>query len=148
MKSIGRRLQKDWKELLADCFPKILVNILPYFVLRGQDPLVAQQREKANRVYELLKDSSYLGKQVSARRTPHPSSFTLKRPNQNCCCLNVVKSERGAAPVKMGSAQTSPLTIAEGSEVVEVDSEEMKRGQLGAVRFTEASTIHHHTVTP
>lgn len=93
MKSIGRCLQKDWKELLADCFPKILVNILPYFVLRGQEPLVAQQREKANRVYDLLKDSSYLGKQVS------------------------------------------------GSEIVEVDSEEMSRGQLGAIRFTEASTI-------
>lgn len=69
MKSIGRCLQKDWKELLADCFPKILVNILPYFVLRGQEPAVAQQREKADRVYELLKDGSYLGKQVTGSET-------------------------------------------------------------------------------
>lgn len=42
-----------------------MVNILPYFALCGQDALVAQQREKAHRVYDLLKDSSYLGKQVS-----------------------------------------------------------------------------------
>lgn len=67
MKSIGRCLGKDWKELLADCFPKIMVNILPYFALGGQEALVAQQREKAHRVYDLLTDSSYLGKQV--RRT-------------------------------------------------------------------------------
>lgn len=65
MKSIGRCLERDWKDLLADCFPKIMVNILPYFALCGQDALVAQQQEKAHRVYDLLKDSSYLGKQVS-----------------------------------------------------------------------------------
>lgn len=98
MKSIGRCLEKDWKELLADCFPKIMVNILPYFALRGQDALAAQQRDKAHRVYDLLKDSSYLGKQVPAR--PHGGAthtftllsvpalyfgltpFTLKRPNE------------------------------------------------------------------
>lgn len=64
VKSIGRCLEMDWKELLANCFPKIMVNILPYFALSGQDALVAQRREKAHRVYDLLKDSSYLGKQV------------------------------------------------------------------------------------
>ncbi|KAM4566592.1 serine-protein kinase ATM isoform 3-T3 [Odontesthes bonariensis] len=63
VKSIGRCLEKDWRHLLADCFPKIMVNILPYFALPGQDSHVAQQREKAHRVYDLLKDSSCLGKQ-------------------------------------------------------------------------------------
>ncbi|XP_070685735.1 serine-protein kinase ATM [Pempheris klunzingeri] len=63
VKSIGRCLEKDWTELLADCFPKIMVNILPYFALPGQDPQVAQQREKAHRVYDLLKDANCLGKQ-------------------------------------------------------------------------------------
>ncbi|XP_039987125.1 serine-protein kinase ATM [Xiphias gladius] len=63
VKSIGRYLDKDWKELLANCFPKIMVNILPYFALSGQDSQVAQQREKAHRVYNLLKDASFLGKQ-------------------------------------------------------------------------------------
>ncbi|XP_034556513.1 serine-protein kinase ATM [Notolabrus celidotus] len=63
VKSIGRCLEKDWKELLADCFPKIMVNILPYFARPGQDPQVAQQREKAHRVYDLLKDANCLGKQ-------------------------------------------------------------------------------------
>uniref|UniRef100_A0A1A8U1C7 non-specific serine/threonine protein kinase n=1 Tax=Nothobranchius furzeri TaxID=105023 RepID=A0A1A8U1C7_NOTFU len=63
VKSIGRCLEKDWKLLLADCFPKIMVNILPYFALPGQNSEVAQQREKAHRVYDLLKDSSCLGKQ-------------------------------------------------------------------------------------
>lgn len=64
VKSIGRYLDKDWRELLADCFPKIMVSILPYFALPGQDSQVAQQREKAHRVYDLLKDASCLGKQV------------------------------------------------------------------------------------
>ncbi len=64
VKSIGRYIEKDWKELLANCFPKIMVNILPYFALPGQDAQVAQQREKANRVYDLLKDPNCLGKQV------------------------------------------------------------------------------------
>ncbi|KAK5868357.1 hypothetical protein PBY51_009383 [Eleginops maclovinus] len=63
VKSIGRYLEKDWRELLADCFPKIMVNILPYFALSGQDAQVAQKREKAHRVYDLLKDASCLGKQ-------------------------------------------------------------------------------------
>ncbi|XP_060928737.1 serine-protein kinase ATM isoform X1 [Limanda limanda] len=63
VRSIGRYLEKDWKELLADCFPKIMVNILPYFVASGQDSQVAKQRETAHRVYNLLKDDNCLGKQ-------------------------------------------------------------------------------------
>ncbi|CAM9316090.1 unnamed protein product, partial [Lampetra planeri] len=63
VKSIGRCLERDWRELLADCFPKIMVNILPYFALCGPDAEVAQQREKAHRVYDLLKDANCLGKQ-------------------------------------------------------------------------------------
>ncbi|XP_031716383.1 serine-protein kinase ATM isoform X1 [Anarrhichthys ocellatus] len=63
VKSIGRYLEKDWKGLLADCFPNIMVNILPYFALSGQDSQVAQQREKAHKVYDLLKDANCLGKQ-------------------------------------------------------------------------------------
>ena len=65
VRSIGRYLEKDWKELLADCFPKIMVNILPCFSLVGQDSQVAQQRETAHRVYNLLKDDNCLGKQVN-----------------------------------------------------------------------------------
>lgn len=65
VKSIGRCLEKDWRDLLAHCFPKIMVSILPYFALSGQDSQVAQQREKAHRVYDLLKDASCLGKQVN-----------------------------------------------------------------------------------
>ncbi|XP_029027107.1 serine-protein kinase ATM isoform X2 [Betta splendens] len=63
VKSIGRCLNKDWKELLAACFPKIMVNILPYFSMCGPDSQVAQQRQKAHRVYDLLKDDNCLGKQ-------------------------------------------------------------------------------------
>ncbi|XP_068564532.1 serine-protein kinase ATM [Cebidichthys violaceus] len=63
VKSIGRYLEKDWKGLLADCFPNIMVNILPYFALPGQDSQVAQQREKAHKVYDLIKDDNCLGKQ-------------------------------------------------------------------------------------
>ncbi|XP_061537263.1 serine-protein kinase ATM isoform X2 [Phycodurus eques] len=63
VKSIGRYLERNWRELLADCFPKIMVNILPYVALSGQEKQVAQQREKAHRVYDLLKDANCLGKQ-------------------------------------------------------------------------------------
>lgn len=67
VKSIGTHLGNDWKKLLANCFPKIMVNILPYFAVSGQDAQVAQQREKAHRVYDLLKDSNCLGKPVRKR---------------------------------------------------------------------------------
>uniref|UniRef100_A0AAR2J5U2 non-specific serine/threonine protein kinase n=1 Tax=Pygocentrus nattereri TaxID=42514 RepID=A0AAR2J5U2_PYGNA len=63
VKSIGSHLKEDWRKLLANCFPKIMVNILPHFALPGQDAHEAQQREKAYRVYDLLKDSDCLGKQ-------------------------------------------------------------------------------------
>ncbi|XP_051534451.1 serine-protein kinase ATM isoform X2 [Myxocyprinus asiaticus] len=63
VKSIGGHLNQDWKQLLSNCFPKIMVNILPHFALAGQDAQVAQQREKAHKVYDLLKDSNCLGKQ-------------------------------------------------------------------------------------
>ncbi|XP_077063729.1 serine-protein kinase ATM [Siphateles boraxobius] len=63
VKSIGNLLAQDWKQLLANCFPKIMVNILPHFALAGQDTHVALQREKAHRVYDILKNSNFLGKQ-------------------------------------------------------------------------------------
>ncbi|XP_035241866.1 serine-protein kinase ATM [Anguilla anguilla] len=63
VRAVGAELGQDWKQLLADCFPKITVNILPYFAPPGQDGRAAQQREKAHRVYDLLKDSSCLGKE-------------------------------------------------------------------------------------
>lgn len=59
---------------MGDCFPKIMVNILPYFALSGQDAQVAQQREKAHRVYDLLKDASYLGKQVKTAGQHMPTA--------------------------------------------------------------------------
>ncbi|MEQ2163966.1 hypothetical protein GOODEAATRI_001659, partial [Goodea atripinnis] len=68
VKSIGRCLERDWRHLLADCFPKMMVNILPYFALKGQDSQVAQQREKAHRVYDLLTDASCLGKKISIQK--------------------------------------------------------------------------------
>ncbi|KAL2096545.1 hypothetical protein ACEWY4_008693 [Coilia grayii] len=63
VRSIGAQLERDWRRLLADCFPRIMVNILPYFAQSGQDSQAAQHREKAHRVYDLLKDSQCLGKQ-------------------------------------------------------------------------------------
>ncbi len=69
VKSIGAHLDQDWKQLLANCFPKLMVNILPHFALAGQDTHVAQQREKAHRVYDILKNSNCLGKQVRMQIT-------------------------------------------------------------------------------
>ncbi|XP_010987273.2 serine-protein kinase ATM isoform X2 [Camelus dromedarius] len=65
VKSIANQIQEDWKHLLTDCFPKILVNILPYFAYEGTgDSGMAQQRETATKVYDMLKDENLLGKQI------------------------------------------------------------------------------------
>ncbi|KAM9220531.1 serine-protein kinase ATM isoform 2-T2 [Dugong dugon] len=65
VKSIANQIQEDWKSLLTDCFPKILVNILPYFAYEDTgDSGMSQQRETAAKVYEMLKDESLLGKQI------------------------------------------------------------------------------------
>ncbi|XP_058274732.1 serine-protein kinase ATM isoform X2 [Hemibagrus wyckioides] len=63
VKSIGSLLKQDWRQLVAKCFPKIMVNILPHFALPGHDTEAATQREKAHHVYDLLKDDQCLGKQ-------------------------------------------------------------------------------------
>ncbi|XP_060761720.1 serine-protein kinase ATM [Neoarius graeffei] len=63
VKLIGSHLKQDWRQLVANCFPKIMVNILPHFALPGHDTEAAKQREKAHHVYDLLKDDQCLGKQ-------------------------------------------------------------------------------------
>ncbi|KAI5092996.1 serine-protein kinase ATM [Silurus meridionalis] len=63
VKSIGHHLKQDWRQLVANCFPKIMVNILPHFALPGHDADAAKQRENAHHVYDLLKDDQCLGKQ-------------------------------------------------------------------------------------
>eukprot|EP00071_Canis_lupus_P020251 XP_013968668.1 serine-protein kinase ATM isoform X1 [Canis lupus familiaris] len=65
VKSIANQIQEDWKSLLTHCFPKILVNILPYFAYECTgDSGMAQQRETATKVYDMLKDENLLGKQI------------------------------------------------------------------------------------
>nr|XP_019570457.1 PREDICTED: serine-protein kinase ATM isoform X1 [Rhinolophus sinicus]XP_019570459.1 PREDICTED: serine-protein kinase ATM isoform X1 [Rhinolophus sinicus]XP_019570460.1 PREDICTED: serine-protein kinase ATM isoform X1 [Rhinolophus sinicus]XP_019570461.1 PREDICTED: serine-protein kinase ATM isoform X1 [Rhinolophus sinicus] len=65
VKSIANQIQEDWKYLLTDCFPKILVNILPYFAYESTgESGMAQQRETATKVYDMLKDENLLGKQI------------------------------------------------------------------------------------
>uniref|UniRef100_K7FFL2 non-specific serine/threonine protein kinase n=1 Tax=Pelodiscus sinensis TaxID=13735 RepID=K7FFL2_PELSI len=64
VKSVANLIGKDWRQLLADCFPKILVNILPYFAYESHgDSEIAQQRDAAYKVYDMLKDENCLGKQ-------------------------------------------------------------------------------------
>ncbi|XP_029458325.1 serine-protein kinase ATM [Rhinatrema bivittatum] len=64
VKSLARQIQKDWRLLLADCFPKILVNILPYFAYQAAgDSNMAQLRDVASMVYDKLKEEDCLGKQ-------------------------------------------------------------------------------------
>ncbi|MEQ2193416.1 hypothetical protein XENOCAPTIV_024621, partial [Xenoophorus captivus] len=98
VKSIGRCLERDWRHLLADCFPKMMVNILPYFALKGQDSQVAQQREKAHRVYNLLTDASCLGKKVK---------LTVK---QN------VKLAAGACLGELGPVDFSTIALLHGRD--------------------------------
>ncbi|XP_058145086.1 serine-protein kinase ATM [Dasypus novemcinctus] len=65
VKSIANQIQENWKSLLTDCFPKILVNILPYFAYEDTgDSEISQQRETAVKVYDKLKDENLLGKQI------------------------------------------------------------------------------------
>lgn len=66
VKSLASKIEKDWRQVLADCFPKLLVNILPYFAYQSPEKNeVAEQREMASKVYDMLKDENCLGKQVS-----------------------------------------------------------------------------------
>ncbi|XP_056650415.1 serine-protein kinase ATM isoform X2 [Monodelphis domestica] len=65
VKSIADQIQKDWKSLLADCFPKILVNILPYFAFESTGDMdISERRDIATKVYDMLKDENILGKQI------------------------------------------------------------------------------------
>ncbi|XP_072467284.1 serine-protein kinase ATM isoform X5 [Notamacropus eugenii] len=65
VKSIADQIQKDWKSLLTDCFPKILVNILPYFAFENTgDSDILERRDTATKVYDMLKDENILGKQI------------------------------------------------------------------------------------
>uniref|UniRef100_A0A8D2P350 non-specific serine/threonine protein kinase n=1 Tax=Zosterops lateralis melanops TaxID=1220523 RepID=A0A8D2P350_ZOSLA len=59
VKSLANKIEKDWREVLADCFPKLLVNILPYF-----------QREMASKVYDKELDP--------APNPPHFPSYVIK----------------------------------------------------------------------
>ncbi|NXF07653.1 ATM kinase, partial [Smithornis capensis] len=64
VKSLANKIEKDWKQVLADCFPKLLVNILPYFAYQSHGKSeVAEQRDTASKVYDMLKDENCLGKQ-------------------------------------------------------------------------------------
>ncbi|KAM5180001.1 serine-protein kinase ATM [Mantella aurantiaca] len=64
VKSIAQIIEKDWKALLAACFPRILVNILPYLVSDcSGDSDMTKKREIANKVYDLLQDENCLSKQ-------------------------------------------------------------------------------------
>ncbi|NXW63760.1 ATM kinase, partial [Eurystomus gularis] len=64
VKSLANQIERDWKQVLADCFPKILVNILPYFAYQSHGTSeVSEQRDAASKVYDSLKDENCLGKQ-------------------------------------------------------------------------------------
>ncbi|NWQ76792.1 ATM kinase, partial [Columbina picui] len=64
VKSLADQIEKDWRQILADCFPRILVYILPYFACESLGKSeVAEQRATASKVYDMLKDENCLGKQ-------------------------------------------------------------------------------------
>uniref|UniRef100_A0A670HWK5 non-specific serine/threonine protein kinase n=1 Tax=Podarcis muralis TaxID=64176 RepID=A0A670HWK5_PODMU len=63
--SIANKIERGEQQLLAHCFPKILVNILPYFAYENhEDGEFAQKKKTAHEVYERLKDDNCLGKQL------------------------------------------------------------------------------------
>ncbi|XP_051881916.1 serine-protein kinase ATM isoform X7 [Pristis pectinata] len=94
VKSIAACINRHWKELLADCLPKIMVNILPYFAYQeknGSDNALAQRRENASKVFDMLKEDDCLGKQqidyLSLNNLPEIVVEVLNtlydRPNQD-----------------------------------------------------------------
>ncbi|XP_053166934.1 serine-protein kinase ATM [Hemicordylus capensis] len=65
VKSISSKIEKEQQQLLAHCFPKILVNILPYFACQThEDDDIAQKSETACKVFDMLKEERFLGKQL------------------------------------------------------------------------------------
>ncbi|XP_034265463.1 LOW QUALITY PROTEIN: serine-protein kinase ATM [Pantherophis guttatus] len=65
IKSIASQIETEERHLLAQCFPKILVNILPYFAFQNhEDSEFTQKTNTASRVYDMLTDENYLGKQL------------------------------------------------------------------------------------
>uniref|UniRef100_A0A6J0UF85 non-specific serine/threonine protein kinase n=1 Tax=Pogona vitticeps TaxID=103695 RepID=A0A6J0UF85_9SAUR len=65
VKSIADETGTEGRQLLAHCFPKILVNILPYFAYQNsEDGEFVQKRDRASEVYDKLKDESCLGKEL------------------------------------------------------------------------------------
>ncbi|XP_075707708.1 serine-protein kinase ATM [Rhinoderma darwinii] len=63
IKSMAQCIEADWKVLLADCFPRILVNILPYFASECSSDTEKTNREVASKVYDLLRGDNCLGTQ-------------------------------------------------------------------------------------
>ncbi|XP_040282187.1 serine-protein kinase ATM [Bufo bufo] len=63
IKSMAQCIEEDWKVMLADCFPRILVNILPYFASECSSDTEKTNREVASKVYDLLRGDSCLGTQ-------------------------------------------------------------------------------------
>ncbi|KAG8584718.1 hypothetical protein GDO81_004739 [Engystomops pustulosus] len=61
IRSLAQCIEEDWKVLLADCFPRILVNILPYFASECSSDSEKTNREVAGKVYDQLRDDSCLG---------------------------------------------------------------------------------------
>ncbi|XP_026541131.1 serine-protein kinase ATM isoform X1 [Notechis scutatus] len=65
IKSIASYVKIEEHHLLAQCFPKILVNVLPYFAYQNhKDTEFTQKSNTASRVYDMLTDENYLGKQL------------------------------------------------------------------------------------
>ena len=59
VQEIALSLDQDWKEILRDCVPKILVHILPLFAASrlsetGEDEIVKRRTSKATACYDML----------------------------------------------------------------------------------------------
>ncbi|KAM6448107.1 serine-protein kinase ATM isoform 1-T2 [Liasis olivaceus] len=65
VKAIASHIETEERQLLAQCFPKILVNILPYFAYQNhEDNEFTQKSNTASKVYDMLQDENCLGKQL------------------------------------------------------------------------------------
>ena len=59
IQEIASSLDQDWKKILQDCVPKILVHILPLFAASrlgesGEDEHVKRRTSKATACYDML----------------------------------------------------------------------------------------------
>ena len=90
VQEIASSLERDWKEILRECVPKILVHILPLFAASrlgetGDDENVKRRTSKATACYDLL--IKEISNEVGIVRKDLKISSLVFEPHHEKTCL-------------------------------------------------------------